>query len=149
MAQSRKKLAKKKVAKKIAKKTASNSANATAALPQSANIPEGMKQMGGGYAPTWKPEEIGDALHGAISGIPREVEFKQGRKTVQRRVMEITDMEGARHAVWESAALGALFDEMTELGEDAEGTEVYLHFDGLGKKKAGQNPPKLFTVATA
>ena len=140
----------KKTSKKSASKRGTTTANnAATSLPQSADIPKGMKQMGGGYAPTWKPEEVGESLHGQVSGVPREVEFKQGRKTVQRRVMEVTDQEGNRHAVWESAALGALFDDLVEAGEGAEGREMYLRFDGLGKKKAGQNPPKLFTIAVS
>lgn len=138
-------MAKKKVSKKRNSKPAS--AKASAALPQSEGIPEGMKQMGGGYAPTWKPEKPGEELHGTVTSGVRDVEFKQGRKVVQRRVMEVTTNETAeRFAVWESAALGELFDDIAERGE---GVEVYLRFDGLGKKKAGQNPPKLFTVATA
>lgn len=136
---------------KTTKKT-SNRKPATAstiALPSSANVPEGFKQLGGGYAATWKPEDIGDQLQGVISGLPREVEFRQGRKTVQRNVMEVTDDEGTRHAVWQSAALGALFDQVTDMGESAIGQGVFLQYDGLGRKKAGQNPPKLFTVALA
>jgi len=105
--------------------------------------------MGGGYAATWKPENVGDSLHGKVSGIPREVEFKQGRKTVQRNVMEVTDLDGSRFAVWQSAALGELFEAIAAMGDAAIGQEVYLCFDGLGKKKPGQNPPKLFTVAIA
>jgi len=139
--------------KKAAKKTSNRKpakAAAPANLPDSTDIPEGMKQMGGGYAPTWKPEEIGESIHGNVTSGVREVEFKQGRKVVQRRVMELTTLETEqRFAVWESAALGSLFDEIAEAGEEAIGIEVYLRFDGLGKKKAGQNPPKLFTVAIA
>jgi len=137
----------KKISKKASKRKPAT-ADATA-LPTSANVPEGFKQLGGGYAATWKPENIGDQLQGFISGVPREVEFKQGRKVVQRNVMEITDEAGNRFAVWQSAALGELFDQVREMGEDAIGVQVFLQYDGLGKKKAGQNPPKLFTVAIA
>jgi hypothetical protein len=59
--------------------------------------------------------------------------------------MEVTAKKsGERFTVWESAALVELFDQIKETGE---GPEVYLRFEGLGKKKPGQNPPKLFTVA--
>jgi len=139
--------------KKATKKASTRkpaAASATANLPQSNDIPEGMKQMGGGYAPTWKPETPGEALHGTVTAGIRDVEFKQGRKTVQRRVMEVTSMSGEqRFAVWESAALGELFDNIAGGGDASIGAEVYLRFDGLGKKKPGQNPPKLFTVALA
>lgn len=139
-------MAKKRSKKKVTKKAP---AKKSASLPQAAGIPEGMKQMGGGYAPTWKPEEIGDSLHGVVSALPKELSLKQGRKTNVTRVMEITDMEDKRHALWESAVLASLFDEIAAAGEDGMGVEVYIQYDGLGKKKAGQNATKLFTVAMA
>jgi hypothetical protein len=137
--------------KKTSKKTASKKqapAQATAtALPQSADIPQGMKQMGGGYAASWKPEVIGESLHGQISSIPKTVTMKIGRKEVERGVVDVTDMEGNRHALWASAALSDLFEELNSMEDDVIGVEIFVRYDGLGKKKAGQNPPKLFTVA--
>ena len=136
-----------KTAKKTAKKTARKKAPAKAAataLPEQEAIPEGFEEIGGGYAPTWKVEDL-KVLHGPVTGGVREVELTIGRKKQTRRCMEVTRKKsGERFTVWESAALGELFDQITELGE---GPEVYIRFDGLGKKKAGQNPPKLFTVA--
>lgn len=131
-----------KVTKKTTKKTA---APATAtALPTKEAIPEGFEQIGGGYAASWKPEELG-VLHGPVTGGVREVEMTIGRKKQVRRCMEVTRKKsGERFTVWESAALGALFDQIVETGE---GPEVYIRFDGLGAAKKGQNPPKLFTVA--
>lgn len=138
-----------------ARKTATRKA---AALPQSSNIPKGMKQMGGGYAPTWKPEKEGESLHGLVSAPVKTVEFQQRRKvkgkfveeTVERRVCEVTNKaDSKRYAVWESAALVELFDSLALLEDKAVGTEIFVQFDGLGKKKAGQNAPKLFTVAMA
>ncbi len=139
--------------RKTSKKTASRKA-----LPQSNDVPKGMKQMGGGYAPTWRPENEGDTITGPVSDPVKTVEFEQRRKVkgkwetekVERRVCEVTNSDdGQRYAVWESAALVELFDALVELGDDAVGTEVYICFTGLGKKKAGQNAPKLFTVAMA
>lgn len=128
------------MAKKTAKRTAT-------ALPQSNDIPEGMKQIGGGYAPTWEPNE-GDVIYGPATSEVKVVEMTIGRKKQERRCVEITDNEtGNRVTVWESAALGELFDQLAKAGL---GTLVYIRFDGLGKaKKAGQNPPKLFTAALA
>ena len=144
-----KKTAKKTAKKKVSKKTtAKASATATAeatALPEGDNIPEGFEQIGGGYAPTWKPEEHGKLLHGPVTGGVREVELTIGRKKQTRRCMEVTQKKsGVRYTLWESAALGELFDQIVTEGE---GPELYIRFDGYGKKKAGQNPPKLFTVA--
>jgi hypothetical protein len=139
------------MAKKTAKKTAKKASTETiadaaaAALPQSEAVPEGFEQIGGGYAATWKPEEHGKLLHGPITGGVREVEMTIGRKKQTRRCMEVTQKKtGERFTLWESAALGELFDQIAEIGE---GPEAYIRFDGYGKKKPGQNPPKLFTVA--
>ena len=129
--------------KKAAKKTAP--ASAPAALPESEESPEGFEQVGGGYAPTWKPEEHGKLVHGKVTGGVREVEMTIGRKKTNRRCMEVTQKKsGERLTLWESAALVDLFDQIAETGE---GPEVFVRFDGYGKKKPGQNPPKLFTVA--
>lgn len=132
------------MAKTAKKKATLKPAAAPAALPQAEDIPEGFQQLGGGYAPPWKPEEK-RVLHGPVTGGVREVEMTIGRKKQTRRCMEITAKKsGERFTVWESAALGALFDQIAESGE---GPEVYIRYDGLGKAKPGQNPPKLFTVA--
>ncbi len=136
-----KKTSKKKASKKVSKTTAKATASA---LPASESVPEGFEEIGGGYAPTWKPEEM-RVLHGPVTGGVREVEMTIGRKKQTRRCMEVTAQKsGERFTVWESAALGDLFDRISETGE---GPKVFLRFDGLGKKKPGQNPPKLFTVA--
>ena len=133
--------------KKIAKKTPNKKAPSVS-LPQSEDIPKGMKQMGGGYAKTWTPEKIGDHVHGAISALPKELTLNKGKKTENvTEVLEVTTREGERLAVWKSAVLSSLFDEINEQGDDAIGTEIFIRYDGLGKKKTGQNPAKLFTVA--
>lgn len=129
--------------KKTAKKTAAN-ANPNAALPNAEAVPEGFEKIGGGYAPTWKCTEQ-PVLQGAVTGAVREVEMTIGRKKQVRRCMEVThDETGESYTVWESAALGALFDTIQESGE---GPAVFVRYDGLGTAKKGQNPPKLFTVA--
>ena len=139
-----KKTSKKKASKKVSKKTSAKATAAAVALPEGEAVPEGFEEIGGGYAPTWKPDEM-RVLHGPVTGGVREVEMTIGRKKQTHRCMEITRKKsGERYTVWESAALGELFDQIAETGE---GPEVFLRFEGLGKKKPGQNPPKLFTVA--
>ena len=131
-----------KTAKKSSKKV-SKKASVTA-LPKQDAIPEGFETIGASYAPAWKPEEL-KVLHGPVTGAVRSVELtiRKEKKTV--RCMEVTRKKsGERFTVWESASLRDLFDQIVELGE---GPEVYIRYDGLGKKKPGQNPPKLFTVA--
>lgn len=132
------------MAKKAKKKASKPATAAASALPESEGIPEGFEEIGGGYAPTWKPE-VGNVLHGPVTGGVRMVEMTIGRKKQERRCMEVTTKKGGeRFTLWESAALGELFDTIAETGE---GPEVYVKFTGYGKKKAGQNPPKLFKVA--
>lgn len=136
------------MAKKAAKKTRKPATAKAAALPNGSDIPEGFKQLGGGYAPTWKPDADGPAqLMGEVTGGVREVEMTIGRKKQTRRCLEVTDDEsGSRFTIWESAALGEFFDQIAEQGE---GAKVFVRYDGLGTAKKGQNPPKLFTVAIA
>ena len=129
--------------KKTSKKPAKAKA-AAKALPPVEDVPEGFEQIGGGYAPSWKPEEK-RVLHGPVTGGVREVEMTIGRKKQTRRCMEVTAKKsGERFTVWESAALGEFFDQIAETGE---GPEVFIRYDGTGTPKKGQNPPKLFTVA--
>ncbi len=138
-------MAKKKASKKSASRKKAPAKASASALPAGESIPEGFEEIGGGYAATWKPEEHGKLLHGPVTGGVRVVELTIGRKKQERRCMEVTQKKtGERFTLWESAALGELFDTIAETGE---GPELYIRFDGYGKKKAGQNPPKLFTVA--
>lgn len=127
------------------KKTTAKSgkAAASASLPATSGVPEGFEKVGGSYAPTWKPEKEGDSITGEVTSLIREVEMKMGRKTNTRRVVELTTDDGV-YAVWESATLSNMFAEIDAQGP---GATYYIRFDGLGKKKTGQNPPKLFTVA--
>jgi len=132
-----------------AKKKASKRkpAPASASLPQSQDIPKGMKAIGSGYAPSWDVDKL-PTLHGTVSSEIKTVPLKQGRKTTDRRCVEVTSkVDQQKHTVWESATLAELFDQLIARGKKVIGTEVWMHFDGFGKKKAGQNAPKLFTVA--
>lgn len=134
----------------------SNKAKATAAatsksLPDAGGIPAGMTQIGKNNAPSWKPEAVDDFVHGTVIDV-NTVHFeeqKRGNKVVSeakdRRVMTLEQEDGERVAVWESAALIDLFDQVT----NGEVSSVFIRYDGLGKKKPGMNPPKLFTVAVA
>ena len=139
-------MAKKKSSKK-SNRSRKQAAAATKALPAGDPIPEGFKQIGGGYADTWKPENIGDSITGTITGAVKEVELTQGRKKVMRRCCELTeDVTEKRHTIWESAVLSGFMDTVAD---DGVGTVWYLLDDGLGVAKRGQNAPKLYTVAQA
>ena len=130
----------------MAKKKASKKTKPNTALPPAGDIPEGFQQVGGGYAPTWNVEAQ-PILQGVVSGEVRDVEIKRGRSVNRTRTMEVTeDNTGLKYTVWQSATLEVFFDE---IAEDGVGTQVFIRYDGLGKKKGKNNPPKLFTAAKA
>jgi hypothetical protein len=104
----------------------------------SGNVPKGMKALSGSFAPSWDCEKV-PTLEGTFGPI-KSVPIKQGSKTVERRCVEFTTNSGDRYTVWESAGLKTMFEEVES------GTGVYIHFDGYGEAKKGQNAPKLFTV---
>ncbi len=105
-------------------------------------VPKGMTQLAGGYAKTWNVEEK-STMHGAVSEAPRTVTLTQGKKTVDRRCIEVKDEDGERYTVWESAGLVNLFEALTEKAP----CKVWIHFTGYGTAKKGQNAPKLFETA--
>ena len=141
-----KKAAKKKskLTKKGARRTAQ--ARGSSALPSTESIPEGFKQLGGSYAETWNVEEQ-PLLQGVITGEVKEVEITRQKEKVMVRCCELTENETEkRFTVWESAALESFIDKVAAEGI---GGEYFLRYDGLGKKKRGQNAPTVFTVAFA
>ena len=109
-------------------------------LAKSSNgeIPKGMRQLSSDYAPSWDPEKV-PTLNGTFGEV-RTIPLKQDGKRVERRCVEMSTSDGKRVTVWESAGLKRLFDEVEP------GANVYIHFDGYGEAKPGQNAPKLFTV---
>jgi hypothetical protein len=114
--------------------------------PATANaVPSGYKQIGGGYADSWNPEEM-PVLEGKVTGEVKTVEMTIGRKKTERRCLEFTTNDDLAVTIWESAALGHFFDHVQNEGI---GGQYFIRYDGLGKAKKGQNPPKLFTVAAA
>lgn len=124
----------------MAKAKAETKAAATKSTSQPA--PRGMKMIQGGYAKSWNVEEQ-DTIQGAVNDAPRVVQLTQGKKQVERRCIEVKTDSGDRFTVWESAALGSLFEAITEQAP----CKVWIHFLGYGTAKKGQNPPKLFEAA--
>ena len=105
-----------------------------------ATLPKGFQPIGG-FATSWPNEEtkIGDAIQGIVSGYD-EIPVKRGKKTENVELLRLEGNDGRDYTVWRSSGLAALFDE------DYTDVEVYIQYNGLGKKKPGQNPPKLFTI---
>lgn len=103
-------------------------------------LPKGFTAIASGFNKSWPDDaKIGDAITGIVTGY-RDVPLpkSQGGPT---QIMSVEQADRTTLNVWKSTVLEPFFDE------DYEGVEVWIRFDGLGKKKRGQNPAKLFTFA--
>lgn len=128
-------MARKKATKKVARKKA-----APKRAANSAELPKGFTTITSGFNPNWPDEgtKIGEAIQGVIidyRDVPRP---KNKGGDTQVAVLEKAD--GSQVDIWKSAVLKPLFDE------DYEGVEVWIRYDGLGKKKRGQNPARLYSI---
>lgn len=103
-------------------------------------LPEGFQAIGG-FAQSWEYEKE-PLLVGTITGF-REVTVKRGRKEEPVNTCTIEREDGTLVTVWESATLRGLFEQCEE------GQMVAIAYQGIGKAKKGQNPPKLFAVGVA
>lgn len=103
-----------------------------------ASLPKGFEAIGG-FGQSWPNEDtkIGEAIQGEV------VDYKYDIKTQHGKTdnMTVETKDGTVYTVWNSAGLKQFFDE------DYTGVQVWLRFDGLGKKKGKRNPAKLFKTA--
>lgn len=132
-------------AKKTAKKPAKTAKKRKEKPLARTQVPEGFKATSSSFAPTWNPWKDKDQpveLTGEW-GEEREIEVRRGRGTQTQRVCNVTTEDGEVYAIWCSSGLVGLFDEAKE------GDTVYIHYDGEGPAKKGQNPPRLFTSGIA
>ena len=105
-----------------------------------ATLPKGFTAIQSGFGRSWPDDtKIGEAITGIVTGY-RDVKLPKN-KGGDTQTMQIEQADGTTLDVWKSAVLEPFFKE------DYEGIEVWIRFDGLGKKKRGQNPAKLFTFA--
>ncbi len=108
---------------------------------KTATLPEGFTPIGG-FGVSWPGEDTkkGEMIRGIVTGYDEVIVTRNNKKTeVQNLKLEAGD--GSIYTVWASAGNRALFDE------DYTDVEVAIRYDGLGRKKRGQNPPRLFTIA--
>lgn len=102
-------------------------------------LPKGFEPISG-FGQAWPNDdtEIGDMLRGTLSDFD---EFTTGKGKNKRDVqtVKVEDADGRVHTLYESAGLRPLF-------EFEEGTEVAVIFDGMGRKKKGQNAPRLYRL---
>ena len=114
--------------KKVTKKARGNSA-----------LPEGYQAVGG-FVDFWEPKK-GDVLEGTF-GDRREIKRKNPQKGQSKTmtIATITREDGTAVSIGESAMLRGLFEKVED------GDNVYIRFDGFGKKTKGRNPPRMYTV---
>lgn len=109
-----------------------------AASKAEAQLPKGFTAIGG-FGKTFPGDDTkaGEAIQGVV------LEYQENIKTQHgvTALMRVETATGEIYTVWQSAGLAVLFDE------DYTDCEVWIRFDGLGKKKGKKNPPKLFTLA--
>jgi len=116
----------------------------TATAVKKRELPKGYKAIGG-FADSWDFEKnpVIEGIWGEVRDVTRTV--KRGKKMVKEttQVVAFTDDAIGIINVWKSASLVALFDAAQE------GDRVWIQFLGMGKKKPGQNAPRLFSCAIA
>lgn len=106
-------------------------------------LPKGFTSIGG-MGESWKPTKKGASIQGvliAVKNIKKKAPKKGENPMMKLATIRTTD--GGEVQVWESSRLRALFTVK-------KGTKVFVRFEGIGKAaKKGQNPPRLYTVATS
>ena len=104
-------------------------------------LPKGFQPIGG-FGASWPNDNTkgGDAISGEVLEYDEFTVTRNGKKQ-NAETLKLEADSGTVYTVWRSAGNGVLFDE------DYTGIVVWIRFDGLGPKKRGQNPAKLFTIA--
>ena len=124
----------------MAKKKATKRSAPRARSGKAAGLPEGYTAIGG-FTPFWQPKKAGDTLEG-VFGERREIAKKKVRKGEKKTqtIATITQDDGTAFSIGESAMLRPLFENASD------GDRVYIEFQGMGKKKPGQNAPRLYKL---
>lgn len=121
----------------MARKKTTRKAGPRKAATQAA-LPKGFDSIGG-FGKSWPDDDtkIGEAIQGVVTEYHEDIKTQHGKTSN----LKLESKDGEIYTVWNSAALNILFDE------DYTDVEIWLRFDGLGKKKGKRNPAKLFTLA--
>jgi len=111
---------------------------------KTAQLPEGFQPIGS-YAPSWNYAEE-PLLQGVILEFSETIQTRQeGKKTkkVKVKTATIQRKNGSIVKVWESTTMRPLWENFEE------GDAVAIAYQGLGQKKKGMNPAKLFAIGRA
>lgn len=104
------------------------------------SLPAGFTAISGagGDSVVWKK---GVVVTGVVTNIKtiQKKKPKKGEKPTTR--LMLVETSKGEVGVWEKAALTALFDKAKK------GVSVFIRHEGMGKAKAGQSKPHLFTAA--
>jgi hypothetical protein len=112
--------------------------------------PKGFKKVETTLGGFWKPELPGQSAQGVV-GTPVEISGNDGANvfyTFKITDAEITgpivDKNGKKVHPENGMVIGVGGKYLLMFLRDRIGKEVYLVYSGLGNKKPGQSPPKLF-----
>lgn len=116
-------------------------ARKTARKGKVTELPKGYTAIGG-FGQSWPNDNTkkGDAITGEVLEYDEFTVTRNGKKQ-SAETLKLEADNGTVYTVWRSAGNGVLFDQ------DYTEVVVWIRFDGLGPKKRGQNPAKLFTIA--
>jgi hypothetical protein len=112
--------------------------------------PAGFRKVETHLAGFWKPEIPGQSVQGIV-GEAVEVQGKDGKLNTFYSLTLTTNDAGPikgkddkRVEVGEGQMIGVGGKMLLIFLRGREGKEVYISYTGLGPKKPGQNPPKMF-----
>lgn len=104
------------------------------------------KRAAGGMLPFWAPQDEKSGHPREITGIVsnfRKVEGSEGKRKWENPVFDCVDAErGTAFTVVCNESL----QRQVEAEKLGDGQDVLVRFEGMGKKKKGMNPPKIFTL---
>jgi hypothetical protein len=112
--------------------------------------PAGFRKVETHLAGFWKPEITGQSIQGIV-GEAVEVKGKDD-KTNTFYTLKLTDdhggpimtMDNKKVQIEEGMMIGVGGKMLLIFLRGREGKEVFITYTGLGPKKAGMNPPKMF-----
>jgi len=116
---------------------------------EASTVEHGGKQFrraAGGMLPFWSPQDEKSGHPLAISGVTsnfRSVKGSEGKRSWENPAFDVVDPETG-------TAFTVICNESLQCQVEAEklgdGETVLVKFEGMGKKKKGMNPPKIFTL---
>jgi hypothetical protein len=116
-------------------------ARKTARKGKVTQLPKGFQPIGG-FGASWPGDDtkVGEMIRGIVTEYDEVTVTREGKK-VQVENLKLEADDDRIYTVWQSAGNRALFDE------DYTEIEVAIRYDGLGPKKRGRNPARLYSIA--